>query len=177
MPTAVARLSQWFLEVLLIGYTAAVAFALGWLTSADAPIRDPIRQSLGGLRDLGLPTSVSYPEIEFTASIALLVPFGLLLTLTLRRRRWWVAVLTGLGLVLVAEVAQNVLLAKRAGTPRDVLAIAAGSLIGAGFGALFARWLLARSEPRSARRGYRLDTEPDFYGIPWGARPGDAGSE
>ena len=167
MSPVAARVRHWFFGVPLVGYTAAVAFVLGWPTSVDAPIRGTIRHSLGRLHDLGLPTWVGYPEVELAANVALFVPFGLLLTLVLRRGRWWVAVLAGFGVSMLAEVAQKVLLPGRSGTPRDVLTNTVGTLIGAGIGALFA---LRRPqvESRSARRSRLREPEPDFYGIPWG---------
>lgn len=164
-PTA-ARIRHRALGVLLVGYTTAVAFVVGWPTPVDAPVHGGILQSLGRLHDLGLPTWVGYSQIEIAANVAMLVPFGLLLTLVLRRGRWWVAVLAGFTLSLLAEVSQKLLLPGRDGTPRDVLSNTAGALIGAGIGALLAR-RRPEAEPRSARRTHRQQPEPDFYGIPW----------
>jgi len=123
----------------LAGYTVVLALVLGWPTPVDAPIAGTLRGVLGWLHARGVPAWVGYGEIEFAANIALFVPVGLLLTLVLRRGRWWVAVLGGCGLSLLTEVAQGSLRPQRFATVRDVVANTLGAVIGAGLAVLIAR--------------------------------------
>jgi glycopeptide antibiotics resistance protein len=122
----------------LAGYSAVLAYVLGWPTPTA-----PVVGTLGWVNDLvrliGASDWADPPAIEFTANIALFVPFGLLLALVLRHGQWWVAVLGGFGVSLFAEVMQGLFLAGRSGTVSDVVANTAGTIIGAGIAVLLAR--------------------------------------
>lgn len=133
---------------ILVGYVVALALVLAWPTPVQAQVKGVIAQLLEWLYERGMPSWVGYAEVEFAANIALLVPVGLLLTLALRRGRWWIAVLTGFGVSLLAELAQGSLRPERFATGRDVVANTLGTAIGAGIAVLVMRH---RRPPPSAR--------------------------
>ena len=142
------RLLKWALA----GYTAVLVLVLGWPTPTT-----PVVETLGWVNDIVARLSASAwvdpHAIEFTANIALFVPFGLLLSLVLRRGQGWVAVLAGFGFSLLAELTQGLFLPGRSGTLSDVIANTAGTVIGAGIAVLLTRRpprLRARAEHRSA---------------------------
>jgi glycopeptide antibiotics resistance protein len=123
----------------LAGYSVLLALVLGWPTPVDAPVAGTLRGLLVRLHELGVPAWVTYGKVEFGANIALFVPLGLLLALLLRRRHWWLAAVSGLGLSLLAEIGQAALRPHRLGSLRDVLANTLGTVIGAGLVALARR--------------------------------------
>ena len=148
-PTA-ARIRHRALGVLLVGYTTAVAFVVGWPTPVDAPVHGGILQSLGRLHDLGLPTWVGYSQIEIAANVAMLLPIGFFGALTLTRARWLIVPAAIAGSAVV-EVAQALALPARDGTPRDVISNGLGALLG---------YLLACAFLRSVGRREWLRTIP-----------------
>ncbi|MBG6185010.1 glycopeptide antibiotics resistance protein [Arthrobacter sp. CAN_A214] len=86
-----------------------------------------------GLRFLhrhGLPTFIDYGLVEFTANIAMFVPFGLFWFILASRGWRWLGPLMGLGLSMLIELTQLVLLPQRFATPYDVIANGLGALVG-----------------------------------------------
>ena len=82
--------------------------------------------------------SPTYPVIEFSANIALFVPLGALLQLTLRRPAR--AVVVAMLLSAAIEATQALALGGRTGSVLDIVANTAGAAVGAAIvGALNAR--------------------------------------
>ena len=73
---------------------------------------------------------LTYERVEFIANVLLFVPFGALLTLLLRRRRWVLPI--ALAATIVIEMLQAVLLAERTPALSDIIA----NVLGAGIGML-----------------------------------------
>jgi glycopeptide antibiotics resistance protein len=67
--------------------------------------------------------------VEFLLNIAMFMPLGLLLVLLLGRHRWWLAILSGIGLTFAIEFLQQAL-PDRVSDPRDLLANSLGSALG-----------------------------------------------
>jgi len=133
------------LRVALAAYTVVIALVLGWPTPT-VPVVGTLELVSRWLREAGAPDWVGGSLLEFVCNIALFVPFGLLVALTLQRRPWWLAVLTGFTYSLVAELTQEFFLPHRSGTVSDVVANTTGTAIGVG-----AAWALLRWRSRTGR--------------------------
>ena len=72
---------------------------------------------------------ISFNLLEFTANVALFVPFGIFFVLLLGRRRWWLAVLLGVGMTVAIEFGQQ-FIPNRVSDPRDLLANSIGTVVG-----------------------------------------------
>ena len=75
---------------------------------------------------------LTYDVIEFTANIALFVPFGVLLALLLSGRSRWLVLPIAMAVTLTIEAGQAVFLAERTASIGDVVANASGVLVGLG---------------------------------------------
>ena len=136
--STLARRWRYRLRWALAGYSVVLALVLGWPTPT-APVVGTLGWANNLVRAVGASDRLHPQTIEFTANIALFVPFGLLLTLVLRHEQWWVAVLGGFGVSLFAEVSQALFLPGRSGTVSDVVANTAGTIIGTGIAVVHAR--------------------------------------
>jgi glycopeptide antibiotics resistance protein len=82
------------------------------------------------------PTSwVTYPGVEFTANIAMFIPMGVLFTLLLGIRRWWLALLIGVASTCLIEGIQS-FMPTRYSEVRDLISNTLGTLVGIGIVAL-----------------------------------------
>ena len=117
---------------------AAIGF---YPTPVDREATPLIRRVLAALHRHGVPDWFNYHFVEFTANIALFVPFGVLAVFATGRRRVWLAVLAGAGASVVIEVVQWLLLPERFPSGLDVLANTIGTVVGVaiGYGALALR--------------------------------------
>lgn len=93
---------------------------------------------------------LTYATVEFWANVAMFVPVGLFFLLLLGRRRWWLAILLGVGLTFAIEFAQ-MFLPGRVSDPRDVVANSVGAFIGVVV-ALVVTWPAAIRRARERRR-------------------------
>lgn len=138
VPTRHAHRWRYRLRWALTGYSVVLILVLGWPTPTA-----PVVGTLGWANDLvraaGAASWLDPQTMEFTANIALFVPFGLLLALVLRQGQWWVAMLGGFGVSMFAEVTQGLFLPGRSGTVSDVVANTTGTIIGTGIAVLLAR--------------------------------------
>lgn len=66
--------------------------------------------------------------LEFTANVLLFAPWGALAVLIVGARQWWLAVLAGLALTTLIEIAQ--IPTARISDPRDLVANLAGTVLG-----------------------------------------------
>lgn len=110
------------------------------------------------------PGSASWAA-AWAMSFALFIPVGLLLTLMMGRRRWWVAV--GFGVLGAAwvEAAQRVWMPEGYASVDDILASSAGAILGVGIGVLAITMKIraARSHgsPRIVAQGGRREIPQD----------------
>ncbi|WP_223695170.1 VanZ family protein [Leifsonia poae] len=74
---------------------------------------------------------MSYDGIEFTANVVMFVPMGLLFTLLLGRRRWWVALAIGVAATCLIEFSQ-LFIPGRVSDVRDLIANTLGTAVGIG---------------------------------------------
>ncbi|MEJ3404898.1 VanZ family protein [Rathayibacter sp. YIM 133350] len=129
-------------------YLVTLALIAFWPTHVDQGLTGPIDRALHWFHLLGL-SWVTYGLIEASANVVLFVPFGVLLTVLLGARRWWLAVLIGIAASGVIELGQALFLEGRTPSYRDVLANSLGGLIGAALAYVVLRM---RSRGRAAVR-------------------------
>lgn len=79
----------------------------------------------------GVPEWFGYDKLEFTANIAMYLPLGFLLALTLPQRAWWLVFLLIPASSGLIEYTQGQLLAARVESVWDVLANSIGGYLGA----------------------------------------------
>ena len=108
--------------VWLGGYLAVLTAIAFWPVPVDRGV-GPLLEWIAGL----IPW-LTYDVIEFAANVVLFLPFGALLTLILRRRRW-VLPLALLATVLI-EAGQALLLTERTPAISDIVANVLGAAIG-----------------------------------------------
>lgn len=72
---------------------------------------------------------ITFNLLEFSANVALFIPFGIFFVLLLGRRRWWLAILLGVATTVTIELAQLVI-PNRVSDPRDLLANSIGAIAG-----------------------------------------------
>lgn len=67
--------------------------------------------------------------VEFGANVIMFVPFGVLFSLLLGRRRWWLVLISAFAATMLIETAQ-LFIPNRFSDPRDLLANTLGAAIG-----------------------------------------------
>jgi glycopeptide antibiotics resistance protein len=117
--------------VLLALYVGVVLTATMWPTPLDAGYESAIARVLEILHRHGVPEWFGYGKLEFSANIAMFVPLGFLLALTLPERGWWLAMVLIPGFSALIEYAQGAFLAARFASAWDVVANTIGGYIGA----------------------------------------------
>lgn len=126
---------------------------VGFITLGPQPLDEGtdslVWRLLGFFARFGATDWITYSALEFWANVAMFVPVGLFFLLLLGRRRWWVAVLLGVGLTCVIEFAQ-MFLPSRVSDPRDILANSVGALAGVVI-ALIVTWPAAIRRARERR--------------------------
>lgn len=129
--TAVPIAAQWIARLLLAAF--AVALALIVLLPSDGHRVLGLVDVLAGFAaQLGVPYWFAFATIEFTANIALFVPFGVLLPLARGNASiatLYATVLAGAALSILIELAQ-LGIPGRVSTPADVLANTSGVVSG-----------------------------------------------
>ena len=130
-------------RVLLPFYLAVV----GWIVfspSDDEDARPGWVSSVFELIDeMRAAFSPAYVALEFTANVAMFVPFGMLVWLALARPRWWIVMLLGFATTVTIELVQRAL-PSRYSTLSDVIA----NTLGAAIGLLLVRALADRAVRR-----------------------------
>ncbi|RZU66295.1 VanZ like protein [Microterricola gilva] len=86
----------------------------------------------------GIPFEIAYPVLEFTANIALFVPFGLLVPLIAPLWHPWLVIASGLAVSCLIEFTQTAL-PSRFPTASDLLANTLGTALGVALLAVFMR--------------------------------------
>jgi len=116
--------------VLLLAYLAIVLAVTMWPTPLDQGYAAAIERVLGVLHRHGVPEWFGYNDLEFTANIAMFLPLGFLLALTLSRRLWWLSLLLIPALSAAIEGVQGRFLAERFASALDVIANTIGGYLG-----------------------------------------------
>jgi len=130
--------------ILLVGYLGVVLTATMWPTPLDAGYEASITRLLEILHRHGVPEWFGYAKLEFTANIAMFIPLGFLVALTLPERAWWVAMLLIPAFSGAIEYAQGEWLAARFSSGWDVAANTLGGYAGAVLAYLFRTVIHAR---------------------------------
>lgn len=124
------------------------------LQVSQVGISSTIETLVEWLRDNTPLINIRYGHVEAAANVALFLPIGFLGALALRRGRWWVAALGGMGLSLLVEGAQLALPSGRLATLRDIICNSLGAFLGAVLAAL----TIVAWEAYASRRGSRSRT-------------------
>ena len=131
-------------------YLVGLARVTLWPRLADDDGFDLVRTVLSWLNSVGI--GLTYSVTEFLANIALFVPFGILVSLLLPRRRAWTVVALGLATSAVIELAQLLFLPHRVADVRDLVANTLGTALGVGI-LLLVRRRSRTSSPEPAHAG------------------------
>lgn len=117
--------------VLLVLYVGVVLAATMWPTPLDAGYEATITRLLDIMHRHGVPTWFGYNKLEFSANIAMFVPLGFLVALTLPERAWWLVMIMIPGFSGLIEYTQGQFLAARFASVWDVVANTVGGYLGA----------------------------------------------
>jgi len=112
-------------------YLGVVLTITMWPTQPDQAYALFVDRLLGLLHRNGAPAWFGFSELEFTANIAMFVPLGFLLALTLPERESWLSFPLLPAFSVMIEVTQGLFLPERFATVSDVLANTLGGCIGA----------------------------------------------
>ena len=115
--------------VLLAAYLVVLALVVLWPEPVDKPANHEVYASIIWFHEHGL-AWVTYDTIEFTSNVLMFLPFGIILTVLLGRRLWWLSTLAAVALSTGIELIQLVALPDRYPSVRDVIANSVGALIG-----------------------------------------------
>ena len=107
---------------------ACIAF---WPTPVDQPAGPWLASAFDRLHAHGIPMWINYDLLEFVANVIFFIPLTFLLTLLLRRRHWWFALLIGVAVSVSIEVVQLEFMAERFASVADVVANSLGAVAGA----------------------------------------------
>ena len=116
--------------ILLLFYVGVVLTVTMWPTQPDPSFQSAVTRLLDILHRYGVPEWFGVTKLEFSANIAMFVPLGFLLTLTLPQRAWWVALLLLPSFSGAIELTQGQWLTARFATWSDVIANTLGGWIG-----------------------------------------------
>lgn len=114
-----------------LAYLVFLALVALWPTHVDENLGVIDWSWVRWMRDVfGLTPAQSYDLVEFSANIALFVPFGVVASLQLRRWPLALPVIAGALVSVCIELAQHTLRPERTASIGDVLANSIGVLIG-----------------------------------------------
>jgi glycopeptide antibiotics resistance protein len=146
------RLRQPVLAVI----TACYLVLLGWLTLGPQPLdsngRGLLHRLIRFISGDNTLDWITFALVEFTANIILFIPVGVLFTLMLGWRRWWLAALLGAGLTAAIEFVQ-LSLPNRVTDPRDIVSNSIGAAIGVALVLVFTAWRASRPARAEAKEG------------------------
>lgn len=116
-------------RVALVPYLVALALIV-WLPGDDAEaVTGIVATTARMLETWGIPFEFGYPVLEFTANIALFVPFGVLVSAAWPALEAWKIVAAGAATSILIEVVQ-IALPTRYPTVSDVIANTLGAAVG-----------------------------------------------
>ena len=114
-------------------YTGLILAVTMWPTPVtEGPNEILVEKVLDVTHSAGVSEAFEFHALQFVAIIAMFVPFGFLLTLTMPRQIRWLALLGPLLLSSAVELVQELLLPQRSGDVWDVVANTAGGTVGVG---------------------------------------------
>lgn len=117
---------------LALVYLAGLAAIVFWPSPVDKPIDGHLFHVLSALHRSGIPAwLVNYGVVEFSANIALFIPFGVLVARHVRLSSWWLTPVLSVAASAAIELAQGLFLPGRVSSLLDVIANATGGTIGA----------------------------------------------
>ena len=116
--------------ILLLFYVGVVLLVTMWPTPMDTGFPAAVDRLLAIMHRYGVPEWFGFTKLEFSANVAMFVPLGFLLTLTLPKRGWWVALLLLPAFSGAIELTQGQWLTARFATVSDVIANTLGGWIG-----------------------------------------------
>ena len=144
-------------RAVLVAASASYAFAVWWMTLRptiyDARVGSLLHTVLHAFRSWPPTAWITFDVVEFTANVAMFVPFGILVLAW--GGRWWLGILTGVLASTVIETTQLLFLPTRVADVRDVVANTLGAAIGVGITA-FLGWHAARSQDSHNLRHRKL---------------------
>jgi glycopeptide antibiotics resistance protein len=116
---------------LLAIYTGVVLTITMWPTQPDQDYASLVERFIGFMHRNRVPEWFGFGELEFTANIAMFVPLGFLLALTLPARASWLSILLLPAFSGMIELTQGQFLTERFATLSDVVANTSGGYVGA----------------------------------------------
>lgn len=125
-----SRFRQGLAAVGLALYSVPVLLVTLSPTPLDRGYQRSVDKVLGVLHNHNVPEWFGYDKLEFAANIAMFIPLGILVTLLLPARGWWLAILICPAASVAIELTQAVALDARMATGRDVAANSFGALLG-----------------------------------------------
>jgi glycopeptide antibiotics resistance protein len=121
-------------RVVLALVTLGYLLFVGWVTLRAEPYDDAVDSwidlVIAAFSEDQRTAWITFGMVEFVANIFMFVPVGVLLTLLLGRKWWWVAALGGFALSLAIELVQ-LGIPSRVSDPRDVVSNGLGTTVGA----------------------------------------------
>ena len=115
---------------LLAFYASVVLTITMWPTQPDQAYSSLVERFIGFLHRNGVPEGFGFGELEFSANVAMFVPLGFLLALTLPQKVSWLSILLLPAFSGVIEYTQGRFLTERFATVSDVVANSFGGFIG-----------------------------------------------
>lgn len=115
---------------LLALYACVVLTITMWPTQPDQVWASLVERFIGFLHRNGVPGWFGFGELEFSANIAMFVPLGFLLALTLPQRASWLSILLLPAFSGMIEFTQGRFLTARFATLSDVVANTLGGFVG-----------------------------------------------
>lgn len=119
-----------FLSLVTVAYLGLV----GWITLGptpyDAQTSSLIWRVLGYLQRHALTSWVTFNGVEFTANVLMFLPLGMFLVLLLGRGKWWSAIIIGVLVSCMIELAQYLWIPTRVADVRDIVSNGTGALVG-----------------------------------------------
>lgn len=129
---------------ILLLYLVILSFIAFWPSPVDKPVASDLAALLDFLHRRGVPEWLNYGFVEAFANVLLFAPAGLLLALTLPRKRWWQLLALGTAVSGGVELGQLLFLPHRFSSWQDILMNTMGVGVGLLLAALFRRVLLRR---------------------------------
>lgn len=146
-----SRLRHGLVASVLAVYTLFILVVTLSPTQLDVSTQRLVFRFVDVLHRFGVPTWFDYAEVEFSANIAMFIPFGFMVTLLLPVRFAWLAVIISLSFSTSIELFQREFLAARIFDVRDIVANTLGGTIGYVMAAFLRSLVHARDKKVIAR--------------------------
>jgi len=146
MPLPVASRSRAWWTTAFVVWAAVIARMTLWPTLGDEKPFALLDRVLDWADRHGVPLTFGF--VEALGNVLMFIPFGALLVMVWRPRRWWWAVGVGCATSCAIELTQLVLLPHRVADLRDVVTNTTGTAVGVGMALLV---VVGRRSRRSGR--------------------------